>query len=127
MEDIKFRAWDFENKVMHYPKIEFDELYVMQLNCGYMGMFNGKAYNTIKMTLMPFTGKRCYFDDNNFKELYEKDIVQTAYGNMECVWNDDKCCFQLENSDYCFDFHQIDVTVQPIIGNSLENPQMLND
>lgn len=76
--------------------------------------------------VMQFTGKNCYFNDSESKPLYEGDIVETVYGNMECVWNDDKCCWQVENEKHWFDFHEIDISIQPIIGNIFENPELLN-
>lgn len=64
VREIKFRAWDKENKVMIYPKgILFDGR-VVNFSCGMLEPFEG-------CELMQFTG----LYDKNGKEIYEGDIL----------------------------------------------------
>lgn len=81
MREIKFRAWDMDENKMVYPTIEHNEKYVMQLNCGYMGEFNGSTYDTVKMPLMQFTGLK----DKNGKEIYEGDIKPKHHDNQNRI------------------------------------------
>jgi uncharacterized phage protein (TIGR01671 family) len=143
MRVIKFRAWDFENKVMNFPTIEFNPKYVMQLNCSYMGEFNGKKYDSVKMILMQYTGLK----DKNGKEIYEGDILvfttlsdsgitETKHDPVFIQWNNYKSTYDFNDNknrvlgDYPFfkywtleSMRQYEVEV---IGNIYENPNLIN-
>ena len=68
VREIKFRAWDKENKVMIYPKgILFDGR-VVNFNCGILEPFE-------EYELMQFTG----LYDKNGKEIYEGDIIKYSF------------------------------------------------
>jgi len=134
---IKYRIWDNENNRYYEPTYEAYKGNLEDLSVGMGGDLSMRTFEkgtrdvkTIHESMFPnrfvvemFTGKHCYFNDNEFTELYEGDIVETVYGKMECVWNDDLCCFQIEGNDKCFNFHQIDISGQPIIGNIHEPKQ----
>ena len=70
MRTIKFRIWDGEQMI--YPSELHNEQYVLQLNCSYVGKFNGKAYDHINPDLMQFTR----LHDKNGREVYEGDVVE---------------------------------------------------
>ena len=79
--EIKFRAWDLDEKVMIYPSLSHNEKYVLQLNCEYAGHFNGKTYDTVKLPLMEFIGRT----DKHGKQVYEGDIF--SHNNKQTVNN----------------------------------------
>lgn len=126
--EIKFRIWDFENKIMVYPKIAFDEKYVLQINCEYMGEFNGKTYDTIKMPKMQFTG----LHDKNGKEIYEADIIKDSELVYELrfgfyiIESDELTGFYLWSDGESGIIGECDQNVIEVIGNIYENPESLN-
>lgn len=69
MREIKFRAWNKENKTMNVVK----ELSFVQHQDGRLDMIDAGWRNPIKtFELMQYTGVR----DKNEKEIYEGDIVR---------------------------------------------------
>ena len=122
--EIKFRVWDLDKQTMVYPTIQHNEKYVMQLNCHYIGEFNGKKYNTVQMPLMQFTG----LYDRNGGEIYEGDILTDDFGSIAVVvWYDTYAQFRLdygEDDIHLFDGQQNEMT---IFGNIYENPELLQE
>ena len=111
MREIKFRAWDEINKEMVYetePKSFF----------GYV-LF---SYDILKKfeTVMQFTG----LNDETGKEIYEGDIVKTAYGHYAIEWNDDCCKWQFTNGMDINDGEMYGMT-KLIIGNIYENKNLI--
>jgi hypothetical protein len=124
--EIKFRAWDFEAKEMIYPSLPFNEKYVLQLNCEYMGEFNGKTYDTIKMPLMQFTGLK----DRHGKEIYEGDILKLGDTCSFVVWCLDRWRFNSYMERGTLELYPyVDRTngkeIAEVIGNIYENPYLL--
>jgi uncharacterized phage protein (TIGR01671 family) len=132
--EIKFRAWDFEAKEMIYPSLPFNEKYVLQLNCEYMGEFNGKTYDTIKMPLMQFTGLK----DRNGIEIYEDDFVRIELKShsqdeplithevYRIVWQQDRMRFGLRDDKDLEDSWAFTPDEDfEVVGNIHENPDLL--
>lgn len=63
--------WDFVKNEMIVPSIAHNENYVLQLNCQYIGEFNGQKYESIKLPLMQFSG----FTSDDGQDIYEGDFV----------------------------------------------------
>ena len=117
MREIKFRAWDKENKRM---------LYVSDINfCGEeISAYDREEYIGFNyIELMQFTGRQ----DINGKEVYEGDIVKCFdnYYKMYYIGVVDfaDCSFVIKN-DACTYYRWQDYRVE-IVGNIYENPELL--
>ena len=122
MREIKFRAWDIENRILEY----IDDLYWFEENG--IKDFSGKAIHT-EYIYTQYTG----FKDINSREIYEGDIVLTSLGQKIVVkyyklyagyipFVSDGgcgCC-----SD---DFTRYNPEHVKVIGNIFENPELLKD
>jgi len=113
MREIKFRAWDKENKVMmDWEDIKYIDLDTLQKSS----------------ILMQYTGLK----DKNSKEIYEGDIVHVeavAYGrNMKAVviWKNGGFMLKWEDEyeSYIQDWAK-DLAESEVIGNIYENPELL--
>lgn len=111
MREIKFRAWDKENKMM----ISFEPLFV-----GDQGMY----WQGDLLEPMQYTGLK----DKNGREIYEKDIINTVDGKCVVRWNEKLATFVLAKDGWMYD-HYFGEEFEPehceVIGNIHENPQLL--
>jgi len=123
MRQIKFRAWDKENKEMFYPK-SFDETMVIQLN-GVIGLFNSdKEYDTVtnRFELMQFTG----LQDCNGKDIYEGDLISWVFmgrlgGWYKVRFSEGIFCFEIYGNTYPIrEYTEQEGFV--IVGNIYETP-----
>ena len=81
MREIKFRAWDEENKMFHYFTL-FD----IWKNIKYPShvITNHKVYHIKGLPIDQYTGLK----DKNSKEIYERDIVTDDEIVGEVYWHD---------------------------------------
>ena len=107
MREIKFRAWDKENKKI----ISWEDIKVYEDNSPYLSdYFNFK--NT-PIILMQYTGLK----DKNGKEIYEGDIVYSTYYRHNIEIEDIFTMYKW------FDYPESEEF--EIIGNIYENPELL--
>ena len=122
--EIKFRAWDKENKKMIGPNFPVDDIYLSLGGKLYNGL-NGVEFSH-NFILMQYTG----FKDKNRKEIYEGDIIK-LYDKFSQKWEVGTIVFK----DGCFVWKKAHddliqwLTPYPreweIIGNIFENPELL--
>ena len=121
---IKFRAWDWNKKIMTYqPEIFLGDTYF------YNNAMLGREYNLnlflndIKSDsyLMQFTG----LIDKNGKEIYEGDILKNYQADVnEVVWFVDSWCLKNYHAE-ALSLGQYNAS-STVIGNIYENKDLLN-
>lgn len=106
--EIKFRAWDKENKKMaQVSRIDFGP--------------GGIKYLIDDSVLLEYTG----LHDKNGREIYEGDVVKNEYGKvMEVQYDPRSAAFGV--GDYYFGTIGSGKTLE-VIGNIFENTEMLEE
>lgn len=128
MRNIKFRAWDKENKIMRYnAEKAYNGCY--QLNDI---QYFGQLINNPKYELQQYTG----INDINGREIYEGDIIKLYDRYCEVYYNDFNATFDLkfiryvnlENRDIMFSgIDNYKWKYYEVIGNIYENSDFIKE
>jgi len=123
MREIKFRAWDKDNKRM----CEVVELCLFSQNATLAGDIKRLTTSYSSIELMQYIGKK----DNQGIEIYEGDIVDCSTKFIshiyEVYWDDRASQFRLRiNGETQFDktYSCLIVRFGEVIGNIYENPEL---
>ena len=128
--EIKFRAWDNENKYMVTSKQGVftalrNSMNIVRQDNGYYNNGDLLKPNKGKYTLMQFTG----LEDKNGKEIYEGDIVGDNKIKWIVKWNKHRMGFSLyPTTKQLYDEMPINVENKlnfKILGNIYENSELL--
>lgn len=128
MREIKFRAWDNENKEMlKVQELDFEDTFYNGRLAIRVEQYND-YFDLDDMILMQFTG----LYDKNGKEIYEGDILQIDVDRAYVKWDNKYGYFQLiPIGDYYFDSDVIGQALEyleaEVIGNIYDNPELLKE
>jgi len=113
MKEIKFRAWDKENKEM----VEVELLGKRVLLCK-----NGEWENIEDFEVMQFTG----LCDKNNREIYEGDVLKNDYGELwVVVWEGTGFMLSFNgDSKNIYSVNEYYFSSCEVIGNIYENPEL---
>ncbi len=130
MREIKFRAWDKLNKIMHYD-VSFiksgDEGNDWILFISDKRPLNNKPsplddpFFSQQIKLMQYTGLK----DKNGKEIWEGNVVQYENQIYQITYDIREACFCLLNMND--NFRIIFRMELEVIGNIYENPNLLKE
>ena len=111
MREIKFRAWDKQNKRM----LSWKEIQTIEKDWSFRLV---KVFSDKKYTLTQYTNLK----DRNGNEIYEGDVVKTPIGTG-MVFERLGCWFveHLKELGY-FPSHELE-----IVGNIYENPELVKE
>lgn len=120
MREIKFRAWDKQDKKMR-------EVLGYHISANKVIVSN-KPYGNVSLwdfDLMQYTGLK----DKNGKEIYEGDWLAFDKTTMEVKWDDSRCCFYLWEHGWK-EYHRPTademLTGSEVIGNIYEHGNLLD-
>lgn len=124
MRQLKFRAWDEQNKVYENPNE------VCITSDGSVSVYDGDDNGWIcadgALIIEQFTGLL----DKNGKEIYENDIVRCKNGHIGIViWEEHDACFNVtgyrDESNHFPTMAFFEGQPFEILGNIHENPELL--
>lgn len=131
--EIKFRAWDKEEKKMHYSDSKLDYGIWFSLdsgkaeclrNCAYTDTFGDEHDDWQPFdNIMQNTG----LPDKKDKEIYEGDIMEDKHLRYRVVWDDEEGAWSLESikSGARYGIGKANSNKFEIIGNIFANPELL--
>ena len=126
MREIKFRAWDTENKEMlKVQELDFEDTFYGGRLSIRTDQYND-YFDMEDMILMQYTGLK----DKNGIEIYDGDVLQIDIERACVKWNNKYGYFQLVPiRDYYFDSDVIGQALEylqtEVIGNIYDNPELL--
>jgi hypothetical protein fuD12_02509 len=112
MRDIKFRAWDKVNK-----------RWIKQFN---IDLLNINIFSLPNIEINQYTGLK----DKNEKEIYEGDILSSAFSKRIVIFDENTCSFMLKDIDLrneLFSLTKEKSKNLEIIGNIYENKDLIGD
>ena len=130
MRDIKFRAWDTENKEMlKVQELDFEDTFYGGRLSIRVDMYND-YFDMEDMILMQYTGLK----DKNGKEIYEGDIVKFRFkedreefpdliGYIE--YQSTFAAFRIMSNQGSFKIDITEIKFIEKIGNIYDNPELL--
>jgi len=128
---IKFRVWDKLAKRMIYPHNDNQQHFIIDLNGRFHNLQNGSGGDDY--VIQQYTG----LTDSNDKEIYGGDILMYKTGSIPTTGVIGQVLYEADEGGYIFQWarkgpnqHHInlncDVAFESvIIGNILENPELL--
>ena len=132
MREIKFRAWNSEEKKMvKVDSICFNENGLIDITCE--GSYEGSYYDPVdEYIIMQYTGLK----DKNGKEIYEGDIIAVGVTKSINIERRDCPKYKIIFTDGYFGMKYLpdkELTMMyctedsEIIGNIYENPELLKE
>ena len=123
---LKFRAWDIDEKRFIYPDKGYQGHYVLDLNGRFQNLQNGSGGD--EYVVQQWTG----FVDAKGKDIYEGDIIRGKFHdtdyhghletiNSEIVWIEKYASFNIGIEEWRYSGEPV-----TIIGNIFENSELLN-
>ena len=125
MREIKFRAWDEDNKRIRHGDFGLSKGVIVELltlpnSNGTYRTELGKQFNGI---LQQFIGLK----DKNGKDIYEGDIVVTKDGIFEVFYHPSWASWELKNTGNSLGYYFRPENTLQVIGNIFENPELLTN
>jgi uncharacterized phage protein (TIGR01671 family) len=124
MREIKFRAWDKDEKMMIYQS---DDYYAFCISNDGVCVASEDTGNWIKCEIMQYTGLK----DKNGTEAYEGDILHAdGYWDMYVKFIDGSFCLvscnRIQEINWSPMFQiKAELEWRKVIGNIYENPELL--
>lgn len=125
--EIKFRAWDKENKeILRVQELDFEPTFYGGRMAIRTEQYND-YFNTEEMLLMQYTG----LHDKNGKEIYENDIVEIT---KECIYEKGiimfkNGCFFIKAKETLLALYDCELNNYKVkvIGNITDNSELLGE